>query len=200
MAKKAALAAAVEIVLAKKIWPEEEDGVSATRELVLPGSADSGVPVAPWPLEIVVWTVAPEKAAESYRLEEAAAQERVAATNVWKPVAEAAGLATAQVKPVARDDSAKRASLLLRSPANQHVVLGKRGRLPVELEESAIHVPVKPGFGERRGFSRTAENLPREQEDWMVLKMLEKEHGSSKRADPHCLEDCWEVRAVGRCY
>jgi hypothetical protein len=64
------------------------------------------VPVAPWTLETAVWEAA---AAESYRQEEAAAQERVASTNVWKPVAEADGLAAAQEEPLARDDFAKRA-------------------------------------------------------------------------------------------
>ena len=73
------------------------------------------------------------------------------------------------------------------------MVLGKRDHLSVKLEESVIHVPLKPGFGEPHGFARTVENLPKEEEDLMVPEMMEKEHGSAKRADPHYLEACWEV-------
>ena len=61
------------------------------------GSTGSEVPVAPWPLGIAVWSV---EAAE-----EAAAQERVASMNVWKPVA--AGLVAAQEEPVGHNYFAK---------------------------------------------------------------------------------------------
>ena len=75
------------------------------------------------------------------------------------------------------------------------MVLGKRGHL----SPAKIHVPSKPGFGEPHGFARTVENLPKEEEDLMVPEMMEKEHGSAKRADRHCLEACWEVRVVAHC-
>lgn len=65
------------------------------------------------------------------------------------------------------------------------MVLGKCDHyLSVELEESVIHVPLKPGYGEPHGFARTVENLPKEDDDLMVPEVLEKEHGFSKRADP----------------
>jgi hypothetical protein len=113
-----------------------------------------------------------------------------------KPVAEAAGLAAAQGEPVERNDFSKRALILVWAL----MVLGKRDHLSVELEESVIHVPLKPGFGEPHGFAMTVGNLPKDEEDLMVPEVLEKEHDFAKRADPQYLEACWEVWAVARCY